>query len=118
MYPGYKLSAIAKTSAQTKSHQPQKHVERSVLTWTHYDCRAHQHLARIGSCRCVEFAVPFLHNIDAEVPCVRSIGFRSTDNSGLLVVRFVVAVGIERGCARLQPNGRGSVCFGDSLPDN
>jgi hypothetical protein len=61
-------------------------------------------LARRGDDSLIERGLPRAHDIDAETPRLRCVGFGSTDDAGGLIVRRVVPVRVDRRRARLEPD--------------
>ena len=93
-------------AAQAAADQAQEHVEHAAAVRAHRHRRAQQHLARVRRIGLVGGRFPGAGHVDAEPPGVRGVRLVAAEDAGGLVVGGVVAVGVDRGGAGLQPDAR------------
>src|SRR5882757_8306163 len=90
------LPAVSRTSAEAAAHEAEERVEDASPVRAQHDGGAKLHLSRPRSRSLVESPLPGLRDVDAEPPGFRDAGFRAAEDAGGLVVRGIVAVGIDR----------------------
>ena len=107
------LATITRLAAQAKTDEAQQHIKDTVAIRTHHHGRAQENFAGMGCLGLRGCALPGFGNLDAEAPFCGRIRFVATDQAGALIVGGVVAMGVDRSRARLQPSLRRTRRCGD-----